>query len=67
MEFRGISSDLDSLISKQVGFCLDITDPAHLTHFLWEQGIYLDCSLDCLIPSKSMAICSSFAAQGLTG
>ena len=58
---------ISSLIFKRVGLCLYITDPTHLTHFLQGWGIYLDCSLECLIPSKSTAICSSFTARGLKG
>ena len=41
-----------------------VTDPTHLTHFLRGRAIYLDFSLESLIPSQSTTICSSFAAPG---
>lgn len=53
-----------SLVSELRGLCLYMTNPTHLTHFLRGWGIYLDCSLECLIPSESTTICSSFAFQG---
>lgn len=39
--------------------------PAHLTHFLQGRRIYLECSLEGPIASKSRTICCSFAALGL--
>ena len=39
--------------------------PAHLTHILHGRRIYLDCSLEGLMASKSTTICCSFAAEGM--
>lgn len=52
------------MVCALAALCLYTADPAHLTHFLHGWNIYLDCSLECLIASKSAAICSSFAARG---